>query len=294
MKKIVLIISLTMSLLHSEVIKVVPFAGAISYSDDSEKSIKESSSLVGLYTNSGTLDYLLEFSYSHLDTTYRSDENLSNLQQHDISLIYGKYFQDYMFRVGVHYTQTNDTILGNGIIAVLGIGSYKNIVYDRLTYGVEGYFSIYENRINENSSRSSSNLLGIFQLTPYFTYFKSISTTMSNQISLKGNFQVADSYAQKEYLSYELRDTFYYKSLFLELYFYGGEMKSGVKDTGLSVYNSLDLIKSGYSAKVGYYINTDLITTFSYGVNSYKEYRITHYGNKAENSVAVATLSYRF
>lgn len=310
MKKIVLILLLSALRLSAEVITVVPFVGGMTYSDDSAKSIKESSSLGGVYANMGTLDYLVEFSFSYMDTTYKSDANLSKQEQRDVSLIYGKYFKKFMLKVGAHYTQTNDDVLGNGIVAILGVGGYKTIGYDKLTYGVEGYYSQYENRLNEDfvtsatqTARRPSSPRGgsgdesnqrIIQVSPYFTSFKSISATMSNDFSLKLNYQMADRYAQAKYFSYEVSDTFYYKSLFAKLYAYGGEMKSGIKDGGITVYNSLDLMKTGYGAKLGYYISSDLITTLSYSRNNYEEYKITDYGSESTNSAIIATLSYRF
>ena len=316
MKKIIFALAFSVISLFAEVTTVVPFIGVMSYDKDSDKSIKDSTTFGGIYSSIGTLDYLAEFNYVYMGTTYKADEDLDDLVQHDITLTYAKYFKNIMFKIGAHYTTTNEEYLGNGIVAITSVGGYKFIGYDKFSYGVEGYYSFYNNRIDESviledtqleaPSRASYGgggsgsggissqdlvLMGIIQITPYFTYFKSINDKMSNSVSLKINYQIAENYIQSEYLSFELSDTFYYKNIFVAINTYGGEMKSGVKDGGITVYNSLDLQKTGYGVIFGYYFTKDLTASINYALDNYVEVGLT---KDTQSSTLSANLTYKF
>jgi hypothetical protein len=73
-------------------------------------------------------------------------------------------------------------------------------------------------------------------------------------------------------------------------------MKTGVKDGGFTVMNTLDLMKDGYDVKIGYYISAGAIMTISYGENNYQEFDTTTASllDDGTNSVAVATFNYSF
>ena len=78
-------------------------------------------------------------------------------------------------------------------------------------------------------------------------------------------------------------------------------MKTGVKDGGATVFNTLDLMKTGYGLKLGYFLSGGLVATLSYDANVYREYdengvttgtpTITQ---DAQNAVALVSLSYSF
>jgi hypothetical protein len=291
MKTIVILLVLGAVSLFGEVIKLVPYAGAVEYDSNENKSIKDESSLYGLYANIGTLNYLLELNYGYMETVYK-DKNTENLLQHDATFVYSRYLTNVMFKAGLHYVDTNDIILGNGAVAIVGVSGYNYVGSDKYTHGLEGYYSYYQEGRDETTPVTAKPLeIGIFQVSTYINFFKYISPTMNNTLNLKLNYQVANDYVQKEYLSYEISDMFYYNSFFLELSYYGGEMRSGVKDGGMTVFNSLDLQKSGYSAKLGYYFTKDFVASLSLGSNSYVEYLLIE---ETTSTVGVATLSYRF
>ncbi len=298
MKKIILGLVVSLISLFADVARVVPYVGNISYSDNVNESYKESSSLLGVYANVGNLSYLLEGSYGYIDTTYKKasqtglETEIPNLTQHDISLAYSSYYANFMFKLGGHYIATNDLILDDGVVAIVSLGGYNYVDYDKYSYGLNFYYSYYNKGRNENSDiTDASSQIGIIQYSPYFSYFKSISYTMSNFVSLEFNYQTTEDYIQKEYYSYGISDTFYYKSLFIELSGYLGEMRSGVKDGGMSVFNSLDLQKNGVKSKLGYYLSKDFIVDLSYAQNTYVEYALI---DEAKNEIYTASVNYRF
>jgi hypothetical protein len=287
MKKIVLGFALGATVLMADVATILPYGGTIDYGNDSGKSAKNRATLLGVHASVGDASYLVEFDYAHIGTTYK-DSAITDLSQNDITLVYGKYYKNFMFRVGAHYINTNDPQLENGIVAITSLGGYQFYGYDKLSYGVEGYYSYYNKGQDELGNRKK---IGIYQFTPYISFYKSINANWGNTFALKGNYQKSGDYVDDTSSSYEVSDTIFYKSLFTTLKYFGGEMRTGVKDAGMTVFNTLDLYKSGYDFKVGYIISPKLVISASYGKNRYVEYGFT---DENTNSVAVASLSYSF
>jgi len=287
MKKIIISTLLSASLALGEIVNILPYGGTIEYGNDSTTSAKETAVLYGAHASIGTLSYLLEIDYAHINTQYK-DSTLEDLSQDDITLAYASYSANIMFKVGGHYIDTNDEQLGNALIGIISIEGYNYFDYDKVSYGVNGFYSHYEKGHDENYEAKT---VAITQLSPYLSYYKAININWGNTLLLKAHFQSADNYIQKEYSSYEISDTLFYKSLFLTLKYYDGEMRTGVKDSGFTVFNTLDLMKSGYSAKLGYYLTKDAILSASYGQNSYVEYGLV---KENTNDVAIASLSYSF
>lgn len=266
---------------------VVPYLGGVTYNSSADKSAKDKSVLGGIYTSVGNLNYLSEFSYGYMNTTYK-DGAIENLKQHDIAFLYSQYTTNYMLKGGLHYINTNDTVLGDGIILVTALGGYKFKGYDKYSYGVEGYYSHYKDGHNEDGVQKSISMM---QITPYFGFYKTIDSNNKNSFNLKVNYQTTNDYAQKDYSSFEVSDTYYYKRLFSTLKAYFGEMKTGVKDGGMVVYNTLDLEKSGYTLQVGYFLKNNFTMSASYGIENAKEYLKSE---DANNATALFSLSYRY
>ncbi len=287
MKKTVLLIFLSAVGLFAEVTTVVPYIGLIDYSAELEKSEKDSSTFGGVYASYGNLNYLLEFGYSHINSTYKN-KTYESLNQDDISLIYSSYSENFMYKIGAHHIQTNDVILGSGNVFISTLGGYTFSGYDKYSYGLEGYFSLYNDIPSETGKDSSMSVL---QFTPYFSIYQGLSQTVSNSLTLKLNYVIAMKYLSDDFLSFEISDTFYYRGFFVTLKAYSGEMRNGVKDGGMSVYNSLDVLKDGYGADIGYYLTKDFTLSVSYNQNNYLEYFKV---KETSNSVAYATLSYSF
>jgi len=266
LKYLLLGASLFASSLMAEVTTITPYAGTIDYS---AKSSKDKASLMGVHYTVGTLDYLIEADYSHFNASY-NDSTSDDLKQDDFTLVYGKYYTDYMFRLGAHYINTNDDQLNNGIIFISTLGGYKYLSYDKLSYGVEGYYSYYKKGHDENYGEEKK--IHILQISPYFSYYKSINSNMGNTFAVKTNYQIAYDYDDDKYFSYEVSDTLFYKDFFATLKAYGGEMRTGVKDSGMTIYNTLDLMKKGFDIKLGYTLNKNTTLSISYGENTYSEF----------------------
>jgi len=265
----------------------IPYFGVVNYDGSSSASAKERSLVGGIYANIGTLDYLLEFNYNYLITSYK-DSTVDDLKQHDVTLLYNKYYEKFMLKGGVHTISTNDTSLGDGVVVVAGLGGYQYQNYDKYSYGIEGYYSYYKDGHDESYVAKSISLT---QLTPYFSYFKSIDLYRQNSIDFKMNYIIANGYETDSYTSYEISDTYYYHKAFVTAKVYWGEMRTGVKDGGLTTYNTLDLVKNGYSLKIGYYLKPNLMVNATYSSDTYTEYGATEDGT---NNATFFSLSYKF
>ncbi len=295
MKKIILSATLVASSLFAEVVTVLPYGGQIDYDNSSDKSAKDKATLVGAHATVGTLEYLLEFDYSYLKTDYK-DSSIDELKQDDITLAYAKYYDNFMFRIGDHYINTNDDILGDGNIIMGTLGGYTWDGYDKYSYGIEAFYSRYSDGQDENDPITADKTINILQFTPYVSFFKSINKDMSNTLLAKLNYEYAPDYEDDSYTSFEIADTFGYKSFFVTLKYFGGEMRSGVRDSGFTVFNTLDLIKDGYDIKLGYYVTPSAMFSISYGKSNSEEYDISTQRmlNEGTYSVTIATFSYTF
>ena len=294
MKKIILGAALLSSCLFAEVVTVLPYGGMIDYGADSTKTFKDKATLLGVHATVGDLNYLVEADYAHIGTKYISSLNLEDLKQDDITLVYGQYYSSFMFRVGAHYVSTNDDQLKDGIIGIATLGGYNYYGYDKLSYGLEGYYSYYNKGHDEDYLTEKS--IGIMQFTPYLSYYKAINTDWGNTVALKMNYQIASDYVDDSYSSYELSDTLFYKSFFTTLSAYTGESRTIVKDSGMTVFNTLDLMKDGWSVKLGYYFTKDAVFSLSYGENTYREFdqALSLITQDNTSSVALASFSYSF
>jgi len=261
-------------LIAADVSTVIPYAGILSYDSDGAKSLKDDAKIGGFYSSVGNLDYLLEFAYGYTDITYK-DKTVENIKQHDITVKYAKYYQNYTWNAGLHYINNNekDTLkdLGNGYIAIAGLDGYKWFGYNKLTYGVSMYYAYYNAAYNDTSLVSTKNIK-VLQISPKIIYSKMINFNTRNTISLMANFIKANDYQDSDYNSYEISDTIGYKSFYATFKYNGGEMRSGVKDGGFTVFNNKDLFKRAYSAKFGYYFTPTLEADISYTKNNYQEY----------------------
>ncbi len=288
MKKMILAAAIIVSPLLAEVVTIAPYRGEINYDKNQQKSVKDYSTIYGLYTSIGTLRYLLQLNYSHFMTKYKKSFYLiPTLNQNDITLAYGYYFPKFMLRIGVHDISTNDVQLGNGIIALASINGYDFIGYDKYSYGLKGYYSFYKKGHNEKYIAKS---IEITQLTPYFTAYDALSINWGNSFTLKANYEIAPDYIKKHYLSYSASDTIFYKNFLITFSGYGGKMRTGVTNNGFTVANTLDLMKTGYGVTIAYHFTKKMLLSLSYGINNYREYGKLQDGS---NSVSSASFSYK-
>ena len=299
MKKIMISSILASSILLAEVTTVLPYAGNISYDKSNTKSLKDSAKFAGMYMSTGTLDYLIEFSYNYLDISYKDTLNIDNLKQHDFTLIYNKYFTNYMFKGGLHYINNNEDEtfrdLGSGFIVIAGVGGYNWFNKNKLDYGIDAYYSSYGDAHNDISIARMTTV-NVLQFTPYASYTIVSSDKMSNKLCAKANIISAGDYKESNYVSFEIEDTFTYDKFYASLSYLFGDMKSGVRNGGFTVFNTKDLYSSSLDMKVGYHFTPKLSLSANYAINNYEEYNAATLQllPEGENTIAFLSLSYSF
>ena len=299
MKKLIFSALAASAIASADVATVLPYYGTINYDNATEKSLKDSSKFGGVYTSVGNLGYLLEFAYNYLDTTYKESIGIPHLKQHDLTLVYSKYYEKYMFKGGIHYINNNEDVtfrdLGSGFTGILGVGAYTFTEKSKITYGLDLYYSRYRSAHDETSIANTTTI-SLWQFTPYFEYGTTISPVLSNKFSVKANVITTNDYQDSNYLSFDISDTVTYHGAYLTLGYLGGDMKSGVRDNGFSVYNTKDLYSRSYQAKIGYYFTPKLNVSVSYTANDYKEYNAATLQLMPEgrNSIVYGAVSYSF
>ncbi len=278
----------TLTLAKKDVTVVKPYFGYIKYDSDSTKSIKDSGMLGGIYISNGTLDHLYEFDVGYTNIKYKSATALSDIQQLDMTLAYSKFYTNYMFKGGVHYINSTDVALGNGIVFIGAVGGYKWKGYDKYSYGLEAYYTLYSDGHDDTGASASIN---IFQFTPYFSYSKAINLNTRNNFDIRVNQIIANEYNTKSYTSVQITDSILYKKFIFTAKVSLGEMKTGILDSGHTAYNTKDIIKGSYALKMGYIIKPNMSVDVGYTINTIQEDRLASDGT---NSVITASLNYSF
>jgi hypothetical protein len=275
------------STLMADVTTLLPYAANIQYDSEVTKSLKDKGTIAGLYFSHGNLDYLFELDYAKTDISYKNSAT-SNLVQDDITIAYSRFTENYFMKFGLHHINTTDTDLGNGNTYMLSLGEFSWDGYDKSSYTLEAFYSVYNDGFDQNGIAKKISLL---QICPSMTFSNVIDVNTRNNLHIKVNYITTNDYNDNNYLSFEIQDTLYYKNFFINGKFMGGEMISGVRDGGNTVINNKDILKTGYGVKLGYYFNANNILTVGYDVNHYSEYLSTEDGSY---SVALLTYTYTF
>ncbi len=271
--------------LFAEVTTLLPYAASLQYDSSPSKSTKDNGKMAGLYFSYGNLDYLFEMDYAKTNIKYKN-ATTSNLVQDDFTVAYSFYSDTHFLKLGLHHISTTDTDLGNGNTFILTFGENRWDGYDKYSYALETYYSVFKDGFND---RNISKKIALLQITPSFTFSKSIDINTRNTLHIAGNWVHTNDYTKNNYYSYEVQDTLYYKNFFVNAKFYGGQMITGVKDGGNTVFNTKDVLNSGYGVKLGYYFTPSSILAIGYEVNKYREFLST-----ADGSYSVALLTYTY
>lgn len=285
MKHKILLFLFSSLLVHAEVSTFIPYYGNLDYGDEGHR---KDGKVYGFYASTGDLSSLLEFNYLH--STINEKINTSDsLKQDDFTVIYGRYFKSFALKGGLHFISTTDADLENGYTLILGASKWHWFGYDKLTYGLDYYYSRYE---SGTDLARQANPIAIYQYTPYISYSKSINANASNTLSIKANFESVPAFKSEDsYTSYEIENTFYYKKASLGAGVFNGEMRVGIQDGGMSIFNLKDKQTEGYHVKLGYEINDEFTTDLSYASKSYEEYLSS---KNTKSSLVVLAIKYTF
>jgi hypothetical protein len=298
-KKIVILSLVSYTCLASDVVTVMPSLSLIKYDSSSSKSLKDSAFILGVETTIKKQNYLLDLTYNYTNIEYKAPVDLQNLGVHDLAMIGNLNYLNYLLKVGVHYIRSGENVgfrdLGTGYVGIAGLQGSNYFSENKLTYGLDTYYSVYPTAHNEETT-ASTLLIDIMQVTPYVKYSMILNPSLRNDVSFKVNAIASTQYKDPGYLSYKFKDTLVYKNYYAILNIRRGEMKSGVTEGGSKVINTKDLYKDAYELRAGYYVMEDLAVDLSYGINYYQEYNAATLAllPEGKSSVGMISLSYNY
>lgn len=263
--KVLMLISLTL-FSYAEVSTIVPYYGTLEYGD---RGSRKDGNLYGVYASRGNLSYLTEFSYLHNVINDKVNSS-SDIIQDEFTFIYGHYFTDISYKLGLHYTHTNDEALGDGYTLIAGLSKWKWFGYDKFTYGADFYNSYYSSA-HDLSGRPGP--IYVNQLTPHISYHKSFGENSSNLFSIKANYEYVPLFLRdRSYTSYEFHNTFNYRNFSVGAGLFKGEMRVGIQDNGMTVFNLRDIQTGGHRANISYDFNKKFNANLSYIKSEYDEF----------------------
>jgi hypothetical protein len=270
---------------YAEVSTIVPYYGNIEYGDEGHR---KDGNLYGVYASRGDLSYLMEFSYLHNVINDKQSQNAS-LEQDEFTFVYGHYFTDISYKLGLHYIHTDDLDLGDGYTLIAGVSKWKWFDYDKLTYGADFYNSYYSDG-RDLSGRQTP--IYVNQLTPHISYLKSFGKNSSNLFSIKANYEYVPLFLDDHsYTSYEFHNTFYYKDFSMGAGLFKGRMRVGIQDNGMTIFNLKDVQTGGYRANVSYDFNKKFNANLAYIRSEYDEF-LSH--KDIESSTVILSLKRTF
>jgi len=270
---------------YAEVSTIVPYYGTLEYGD---KGHRKDGNLYGFYASRGDLSYLMEFQYLH-NTINNKPQPGGGISQDEFTFIYGHYFTDISYKLGLHYNHTDDTDLGDGYTLIAGVNKWKWSGYDKLTYGADFYNSYYSSG-HDLSDRATP--VYVHQLTPYIHYYKSLGEKMNNLFTIKANYEYVPLFFRDDaYTSYQFHNTFSYSDFSIGAGLFKGRMRVGIQDNGMTIYNIKDVQTGGHRANIAYDFSKKINANLEYIKHEYDEF-LSNF--EIENEAVILSLKYTF
>ena len=293
MKYILWVLLLLNNMLFAEVLTLSKYDERIHYYKNDAYSMVEGASINGFYVSYGDIDYLLEFDISHTHVDFKQNY-INDFNQDDYTAMFSGYYPEFMYKFGVHFIDTDDLNLGNGMVLVGGVALYDKNQYAKV--GVDSYWSHYQEGY---TYKGTKGVVDIYQVSPYLEYTHIVSKNFRNNIKSTLTYINSAAYEQEDYISYAIEDTIFFKMVQLKAKAYTGEMKSAVTDGGLTVYNTKDLMKKGYGFALGYNLTNAFKINLSYDVHTFEIpdlYTINDLTTNEDvmNNVGILSFSYSY
>lgn len=254
---------------------LLPYFGTTINDTLDTKSLKNSTGYFGLYASYKGEHNQFDFAYNYAKTIYKSGSILSDFNQQDFTIKYTHRVEKTLFLIGLHSIHNTEnsvyTDLGSGYVGFIGFEEVNQYENQKLSYGIEAYYSIYT-KAHAETSRNTTTAIAIAQFSPYITHSIDLSPSVRNDFTLRTNIINAAQYTTRNYLSVEAINTMYFNNTYLTLHYLGGKMRSGITNEGLTVYNNKDLYNGIYNITLGYFEASALSFDVSYALSTFKEF----------------------
>jgi len=293
MKKSILVGLLSLSVLSAQS-DVSVYGGGIDYSS----SIKDDGLFAGIYFQNTSEKNKFELNYERTEISYDSSTLIGDLEQNDFTAVWTHYLNNnYLFRVGGHYIDSNDKYTDEGYTAFAGVKYYQGYDFDM---GFDAYYSDYKNYILADGSKG----LSIIQLEP------SIGFSFGNYQSTFGSFYLKTFYTYinpDEGKNGLLRDDYHSGGLQLKQFIgkwtneaggWVGKQVFGVRNGGFTVFNLAEERKGGFNLSSQYAFNKNTSIKLQYSYEKFDEASINSSGlsvtTDASTNVLSLLLNYSF
>ena len=186
--------------------------------------------------------------------------------QLDTTLGYERFFSNnILFDAALHITLSDLYQADLNQVYYLGIGYIKK---QRLSFGLDNYYSIYNNYSLAKS---------VIQFSPYCSYFYPLSHGKYGKISFKLNYNFISSSKtnvpiDSSYHSGELALSYFKRAYEINFSYFFGKSINLVKDKAFSVYNNNEIHKNSYNLSFAYMLKPAKTIRFSYLYKCFDEY----------------------
>ena len=265
------------------------YGGGIDYTD----SIKDTGFFAGAYFQNSSLKNKIELGYERTEISY-IDDTLENIEQNDFSIAWDHYVgQNFLFRLGGHYIDSNGVDTDRVYTAFAGAKYYQGYDFD---IGLDGYYSDYSDYRRADGTTG----LNVMQVEP------SIGFGFGNYQSCMGSAYLRTYYTYIQSDRVEggsVKDSYHSGGLVLQ-HFKGnwtngiggwiGKQVFAVKNKGFTVFNLAEERKGGFALSSSYAFSKSTSLRLQYAYESFEEIVASNDITDASTTTMSLFLNYNF
>lgn len=257
--------------INAQSVTVMPYYLPINYKDS---GVRKNSFLTGIYgAFEIDLNSSLEMAFDYSNFDYVFDAFPFKIKQYDLTVAYtNKSIPEWLFRLGGHYIVSDDVLTDQSYVLFGGVGKYKFRKWDAM-------FNVYFSNYSEyNPSFMAIQLSPNFGLNFSFDRTQGIYFNTQLDYIILSKKNISD---KKNYFSVKETITYYNNKISVSAYVLLGEQKFAVRQNGFLVYNSADLMKTGFGGSVTYSFTPNF---FLKGGVEYDNFDEEAYGTSASST----------
>jgi hypothetical protein len=249
----------------------LPYGGVINYSGS---TTRDKGNVLGMYMSSYGAPYKTELDLGH--TTISYNDGSPDLKQTDFTGIIDCYQgYNWVYKGGIHYISSDDSLTNKGKIFIAGATYYKANKYNM---GMDVYYSDYDNESDSPkvwqftpkagiSFGQYNSDLGSFYAEvklDYINLTQSVTTTKTVGNIMTNTTTTTTTTFKGSYASSQISLSNYKGAFTTSVAFWGGERVYAVDNGGFVVNNLSDKQKGGFKFSEAYKINNKSSVKFEY------------------------------
>ncbi|KUG25999.1 hypothetical protein ASZ90_004165 [hydrocarbon metagenome] len=277
LSRIILILIFT-SVVGAQSVTIMPYHLPINYKDS---GVRENSSLTGVYgAFQSDLNNKFELAFDYSYFNYISN---FKIKQFDFTFAYtNESSPEEKFRLGGHYIVSDDVLTDQSYVLFAGVSKYRFRSWDA---NLDVYYSNY----GDYSSKFNA-----IQLSPTFGLTFPFDRTQGVYFNTQVYFiRLSEKIIldKKNYFSVKETITYYNNNFSVSAYALFGEQRFAVRQNGFLVYNSADLMKTGFGGSLTYSFTQNI---FLKGGVEYDKFDEEAYGTSATSTKFIILAGFNF